>query len=329
MQVTGGRDSTAARVGVACALLRAGEVTFALRELTEVAAAADSTILDDVDRATLLAALVDGSLARGLLAEATALHAELAPLALLDDAAGAIATFAMAELTAVVGDPEHAIPLYLAAGERAAGHDVSPDVAPWRVGAVLTMVRTGRRDVRALALEHHEEALRWGSPYAVSVALRTLATADADGRRLPLLREARAALSDVIAGRLAAQIDTDIAGLLMLSPDPADEAEALELLRGAECYAGEQELWPLQGRVRRLILRLGQTPQPAHSEVVASLTEAELRVAGLAADGLTNREIAERLVVSVKAVEWHLSRVYRKLGIRSRQGLAPTLGSVA
>ena len=50
-------------------------------------------------------------------------------------------------------------------------------------------------------------------------------------------------------------------------------------------------------------------------------------MAGLAADGLTNRQIAEHLVVSVKAVEWHLSRVYRKLGIRSRQALAPTLGT--
>ena len=47
----------------------------------------------------------------------------------------------------------------------------------------------------------------------------------------------------------------------------------------------------------------------------------------MAADGLTNRQIANQLVVTVKAVEWHLSHVYRKLGIRSRNDLATALGS--
>jgi DNA-binding NarL/FixJ family response regulator len=47
----------------------------------------------------------------------------------------------------------------------------------------------------------------------------------------------------------------------------------------------------------------------------------------MAADGLTNRQIASELVVTVKAVEWHLSHVYRKLGISSRVNLAETLGA--
>ena len=329
MQVTEERGSVATRLGVACALLRSGQVTVALQQLTELADKTTLGALDDIERATLLAALVDCRLARGELTEAGALEEELAPLARVDGAAGAIATFSTAELAAVLGEPEHAIPLYLEAGARAAGAVVPPDVAPWRAGAVLTMVRCGRRDVRELALAHHAEAVRSGSPYAVSLALRTLATANADGQRLPLLRDARAALTGVAAGRLAAQIDTDIAGLLVLGHDPVDEAEAIELLRGAELYAGQQELWPLRDRVRRLLERIGQSPVPVRSEAVASLTHAERRVAELAADGLTNRVIAERLEVTVKAVEWHLSRVYRKLGIRSRDALAPTLGTAA
>jgi DNA-binding CsgD family transcriptional regulator len=48
-------------------------------------------------------------------------------------------------------------------------------------------------------------------------------------------------------------------------------------------------------------------------------------VAGLAASGLSNREIAERAFLTVKAVEANLTRVYRKLGIRSRGGLARAL----
>jgi DNA-binding CsgD family transcriptional regulator len=60
---------------------------------------------------------------------------------------------------------------------------------------------------------------------------------------------------------------------------------------------------------------------------MAALTASERRVAALAADGLTNRQIAEQLLVSIKAVEWHLSNVYRKLEIRSRKALAPSLGA--
>ena len=55
------------------------------------------------------------------------------------------------------------------------------------------------------------------------------------------------------------------------------------------------------------------------------LTEAELRVALLAADGLTDREICGQLYLSPKTVEFHLGRVYRKLGIRGRTELARRL----
>jgi DNA-binding CsgD family transcriptional regulator len=48
-------------------------------------------------------------------------------------------------------------------------------------------------------------------------------------------------------------------------------------------------------------------------------------VAALAAEGLTNREIAERLYVTIKTVETHLMAVYRKLGIRTRDQLAGAL----
>jgi len=56
-----------------------------------------------------------------------------------------------------------------------------------------------------------------------------------------------------------------------------------------------------------------------------ALTETERRLAELAASGLTNHEVAARAFVSVKTVEANLTRVYRKLGVRSRVGLANAL----
>ena len=57
------------------------------------------------------------------------------------------------------------------------------------------------------------------------------------------------------------------------------------------------------------------------------LSAAERRVAELAASGLANKEIAQALVVTVSTVEYHLSRTYAKLGIRSRAQLAARLGA--
>jgi DNA-binding CsgD family transcriptional regulator len=57
------------------------------------------------------------------------------------------------------------------------------------------------------------------------------------------------------------------------------------------------------------------------------LTGRELEIARLAAEGRTDREIADCLVVSVRTVESHLAAAYRKLGIRSRKDLAASLGT--
>jgi DNA-binding CsgD family transcriptional regulator len=55
---------------------------------------------------------------------------------------------------------------------------------------------------------------------------------------------------------------------------------------------------------------------------VAELTQTERRIVAWIADGRTNAEIADRLALRPKTVEWKLTRIYRKLNVRSRTELA-------
>jgi DNA-binding NarL/FixJ family response regulator len=96
--------------------------------------------------------------------------------------------------------------------------------------------------------------------------------------------------------------------------------ESRDPLRRAITLADDCGASLLAERARTELSAAGGGPPPAETEGLAALTPAERRVAMLAAQGPTNREIAETLFE--KTVEFHLSRAYRKLGIPSRWQLA-------
>jgi len=99
-------------------------------------------------------------------------------------------------------------------------------------------------------------------------------------------------------------------------------ARALELAAG--CAAG-----PLAARARDELRAAGARPRRPWRTGVDALTPSELRVARLAADGRSNREIAGELYVTLKAIEGHLARAYAKLGIEGRGQLADALAPSA
>jgi DNA-binding CsgD family transcriptional regulator len=81
----------------------------------------------------------------------------------------------------------------------------------------------------------------------------------------------------------------------------------------------------LERHARHELLATGARPRRSELRGAGSLTPAELRVAGLAAQDMSNREIAEALFVSLRTVETHLTHAYQKLEIGSRGMLAAAL----
>ena len=305
---------------------RAGQVTSALDTLAPLA----RSLADLGDTAPLvIATLVECRLARGELAPARALTDEIVPWQHRTGRTGAIANQALGDVLAALGEPDIAILRYEAAGV-AMGDKDDPEDVPWRGALALALVRTGDlARARTMAVHQVADARAVGSAYGEALALRGLAVVADSGERIAILRSARALLEGQPAARLRAQVDTDLAGLLVLSGarDPDHETridEATRLLVAVESFAFREQLWPLWGRAKRLLERLGH--HGGENDAADSLTQTQRRVAMLARDGMRNREIAELLGVSVKAIEWHLSHVYRKLAISSRGELGAALG---
>jgi DNA-binding NarL/FixJ family response regulator len=106
-------------------------------------------------------------------------------------------------------------------------------------------------------------------------------------------------------------------------------ADARETLRRALEQAERGGMRLLARRAREELLATGARPRRDAVSGPGSLTAAEDRVARLAARGYTNRTIAERLYVTERTVETHLTRAFDKLNITSRTALAEALDEPA
>jgi DNA-binding CsgD family transcriptional regulator len=82
-------------------------------------------------------------------------------------------------------------------------------------------------------------------------------------------------------------------------------------------------------RARRELLATGQTVRKRTAETERDLTAQEMQIAARARDGQTNTEIGAELFLSPRTVEWHLRKVFAKLGITSRRQLRHTLHGTA
>jgi DNA-binding CsgD family transcriptional regulator len=104
-------------------------------------------------------------------------------------------------------------------------------------------------------------------------------------------------------------------------------ADARECLRSAYASFSQMGAEAFAERARRELLATGETARRRSEDVRDSLTPQELQVATLARDGHTNPEIGAQLFISPRTVEYHLSKVFVKLGVKKRRDLREALAS--
>jgi DNA-binding CsgD family transcriptional regulator len=173
------------------------------------------------------------------------------------------------------------------------------------------------------AVRMREDAASWATPRAIGMALRASGLEAEGERRIELLEEAAAVLAESPARLEHARALADL-GASMRRAGPVEAARAS--LRKALDAADACGAQPLVERARLELRAAGARPRRPRVSGVESLTASERRIAQMAADGLSNPQIAQALFVTKKTVEAHLGSVYRKLDIRSRAQLAGALG---
>ena len=323
-QQQGSHPVAATATGLASLLsLYGGEVSEAVAFGQQGVAGTPNVWISTITSAFVVRALVE----RGELGEAHALQAALGlagdlpptwPHNLVRHARGCLHAAAGDHAAAAVGD-------LLAAGELAERWGIpNPAILPWRSSAALSLRALGDSPAATrLCAEEIEFARRWGAARALGIALHAAGVADGTGRGIEQLTEAVTVLRVAPAPLELARALVDLGAAHRRA---GARTTAREILREGLDLAHAMGGLALSDRARRELVVAGGRPRRDATLGRDALTPGKLRVAQLAADGQTNRQIAQALFVTQRTVEIHLTSTYAKLQINSRSALPAALG---
>jgi DNA-binding CsgD family transcriptional regulator len=194
---------------------------------------------------------------------------------------------------------------------------------PWRSMRALALDALGDRATgRELAEEELDVAKVWDTPKSIAAAERALGLLSEGDEVLERLGTAEELLREGPWRLDRARVRLDLGAALRRSGERRRGRELLtEAMDEAQAIGAE----PLADLAAEELRASGARPRKRPVSGFDALTPSELRVARLAAEGRTNREIAQELFVTMATVETHLTRVYRKLDLDGREGLSAAL----
>ena len=227
-----------------------------------------------------------------------------------------------ARLLLASGDPRGSLELTLDAAGRFEAR--SRRWLGWRSHAAACLTALGEEPERAVSLveEDVQLARRWGAPGALGSALRIRGLVLGDQAGEASLREAVAVLDGSICKLEHARALVELGAVLRRT---GRRREARDPLRSGLELARICGAAPLATRAEEELRATGASPRDVIRAHADALTASERRVARMAAEGMSNKEIAQALFVTVKTVETHLHRTYQKLDVGSRAQLAAAL----
>jgi DNA-binding CsgD family transcriptional regulator len=203
----------------------------------------------------------------------------------------------------------------------------SPSAFPWRSEAALAHLALGQLELAGrLAEDELALAQAFGAPHALGVAKRAAGVVAGGERGESLLREAIVAFEHGDSSLERARALADLGALLRRRNR---RSEARGLLREALDTAHRAGARTLADQAATELRATGARPRRVVLTGLDSLTASERRIAELASQGLTNREIAQTLFVTARTVEGHLTSVFYKLQLSSRDKLPAAFASVA
>jgi DNA-binding CsgD family transcriptional regulator/tetratricopeptide (TPR) repeat protein len=318
----------AAKVFRAQTFVFRGDLAEAEAEAREAFAAGETWATSARFAGHSLAFLADALMEQGRLDDAAAALARAGTDESFDSASVLYLPDSRARLRLLRGDLAGGLEETLEAGRRfeeLGGRN--PAFFAWRSQAALALLQLGKQEEAwPLASEELELARTWGAPRALGAALRVAGLVEGGQRGLAHLEEAVEVLEGSPAKLEHAKARTELGAALRRANR---RSEARDQLRHAVELATICGAVALAARAEAELLATGARPRRIALSGVDSLTPSERRVAQMAAQGHTNREVAQALFVSPKTVEVHLSSVYRKLEIRSRSQLPAALAEPA
>jgi DNA-binding CsgD family transcriptional regulator len=194
---------------------------------------------------------------------------------------------------------------------------------PWRSDAALLAARLGEPlRAQALVAEEVRLARAFGAPHALGIAFRAAGLLGTGPEEFEQLGEAELHLERAGASLELARTLTDHGASLRRAGRRRD---ARELLRRGLDLASRCGALAISKRAREELIAAGAKPRRERISGVEALTASELRVAQLAARGLTNRQIAQALFITMRTVSAHLGHAYAKLDVADRAHLSAAL----